>query len=59
MKQANPYPLRLEETLARKIRKLANENNRSYNKEIEWILKNHIKQYEIEHGEIILNEQEY
>ncbi len=59
MKQANPYPLRLEETLSRKIRKLANENSRSYNKEIEWILKNYIKQYEIDHGDIILNEQEY
>ena len=54
MKQANPYPLRLEDSLSRKLRQLAQENNRSYNKEIEWILKKYIEQYEYEHGEIVL-----
>lgn len=52
MKQANPYPLRLEENLAKKIKCLSKENNRSYNKEIEWILKKYIDQYELSNGQI-------
>jgi hypothetical protein len=58
VKQANPYPLRLEEILSRKLRQLSKENNRSYNKEIEWILKKYIEQYEADHSEIILTDSE-
>ncbi len=56
MKQANPYPLRLEEILARKLKQLSKVNNRSYNKEIEFILRNYIEQFEKEHGTIKISE---
>ena len=58
MKQTNPYPLRLEETLSKKLKKLSKINNRSYNKEIEWILRNYINKLEIENGEIIISDDE-
>jgi len=58
MKQSNPYPLRLEETLAKKLRQLSKINNRSYNKEIEWILRNYIENHEIANGVIIIKEDD-
>ena len=58
MKQSNPYPLRLEDILAQKLKYLSNQNNRSYNKEIEFILKKYMEQYEMEHGKILLAETE-
>lgn len=54
MKQANPYPLRLEETLYRKIKTLSQESNRSFNREVEYELRKYVEQYEAEHGEIPL-----
>ena len=56
-KQENPYPLRLEQSLAKKLKQLAKENSRSYNKEIEFILKNYLAAYEREHGEIVVEEE--
>ncbi len=52
MAQANPYPLRLEETLNGKLKALAKENNRSFNREVEYILRKFIEQYEKENGEL-------
>lgn len=52
MIRTNPYPLRLEITLSKKLWALAGENNRSLNGEIEWILRKFVEQYEKEHGEI-------
>ena len=57
MKQGNAYPLRLEETLTKKLKALASEHNRSYNKEIEYILKNYMKQYEEENGPVFVEEE--
>ena len=50
--QPNAYPLRIDETLAKKIKTLAKLNDRSYKGQIENILKGFISQYEKEHGEI-------
>lgn len=43
MVQANPYPLRIAEDIMNAVRKSAEENGRSVNKEIEFILKQYLK----------------
>ena len=54
-KQANAYPLRIDETLSLKIKELAKLNDRSYKGQIENILKGYVATYEKEHGEITIN----
>lgn len=56
MKQQNAYPLRLDETLQKKVKKLAKENDRTFRAQIENILKNYVAEYEQEHGEIIIDQ---
>lgn len=56
MKQQNAYPLRIEETLQKKLKKLAKDNDRSYRAQIENILRNYIVEYEKDHGKIIVDE---
>ena len=51
-KQANPYSLRVSPEIMAKIKKLAEENDRSLNGQIENILKKYVAEYEAEHGEI-------
>lgn len=46
------FPLRLDDELREKLRFIAEQNSRSINKEIEFIVKRHIDAYEKEHGEI-------
>lgn len=53
--QANPYPLRIEKELLEKAKIIAKENGRSLNKEIEFLLKNAVKEYEAENGVIKIN----
>jgi len=55
MKQKHAYPLRLDETLQLKVKKLAKENDRTFRAQIENILKNYVAEYEREHGEIIID----
>lgn len=55
MAQANPYPLRVDKTLMEKFKIVASTNGRSVNKEIEFLMKNCIKTYEQENGEIQLS----
>ena len=50
--QPNAYPLRLDETLAKKIKTLAKLNDRSYKGQIENILKKYVAEYERQNGEI-------
>lgn len=50
--QQNPYPLRLDETLSKKIKTLAKLNDRSFKGQIENILKKYVTEYERENGEI-------
>ncbi len=50
--QKNPYPLRVDHEIMEKFRIIASENGRSVNKEIEFLMKAAIKQYEAENGTI-------
>lgn len=50
------YTLRVPQILLDKIRYIAEENGRSANREIELMLKQRIKAYEDEHGEISPND---
>lgn len=49
------YTLRIPKEYLEKIRYIAEENGRSANKEIELMIKRKIKDYESEHGEIVLS----
>lgn len=44
--------VRMEQDLVNKINKIADQENRSTNQEIVYILKQYIEQYEKEHGHI-------
>lgn len=46
MAQANPYPLRIDEDVMIKIKTIAKKNARSINKEIEYALRQYIRQIE-------------
>lgn len=50
--QANPYPLRIEKNVMDKFKIIAKNNGRSVNKEIEFVLKTVINDYEKQHGVI-------
>lgn len=50
--QQNPYPLRVDKSLMEKFKVVAKENGRSVNKEIEQLIKDVVRQYEKEYGEI-------
>lgn len=50
--QPNAYPLRIDETLSKKIKTLARLNDRSYKGQIENILKKYVTDYEKENGTI-------
>lgn len=54
--QANPYPLRIEKIIMDKFKVIAKNNGRSVNKEIEFILKNVVSDYEQNHGTISVPE---
>lgn len=47
-----PFSLRISENLLEKIKYLAAQNKRSANKEIEFILEQHIRKYEEANGAI-------
>ena len=55
--QRNPYPLRIDDEVMEKIRVVANENGRSVNREIEYVLKQHVKDYEEKNGVIVLQSE--
>ncbi|WRS27825.1 Arc family DNA-binding protein [Oscillospiraceae bacterium MB08-C2-2] len=48
------FTLRISLSLLDKLRYIANQNSRSANKEMEMLIKNHIAEFEKEHGEIIV-----
>ena len=52
------FPLRLDDILREKLRYIAEQNSRSLNREIEFLVKQHVSNYEKEHGEIPLPEKE-
>lgn len=55
--QENPYPLRVERSALEKIRYIAKRNSRSINKEIEFLINQHIESYEKEHGPIAVSKE--
>ena len=50
--QANPYPLRIDKTVMKKLKVIAAFNGRSLNKEIEYQLRLVVSDYEKAHGVI-------
>lgn len=48
------FTLRTDKIILEKLHIIADHNGRSDNKELEWILKTHIKTYEQEHGKIVV-----
>lgn len=50
--QANPYPLRIDKILMDKFKVIAKNNGRSVNKEIEFILRGVVADYEEQNGTI-------
>lgn len=54
MAQSNPYPLRVEKSIMEKFKVVAAANGRSVNKEIEAIMKDAVRRYELQNGEIPL-----
>ncbi len=51
-KQESPFSVRIEKGTMDKMRILAKENGRSLNKQIEFAVKQYLKDYEAEHGEV-------
>ena len=51
-----PFSLRISEDLIEKAKKVAVINKRSANKELKFIIETYIKQYEVQHGEILVEE---
>lgn len=49
------YTLRVDRSLFKKFRFIAESEGRSANKEIEQFLKKHVAEYESKHGEIEIN----
>lgn len=43
MKQANPYPLRIDDKVMEQVKQIAEQEGRSVNKQIEYILKLYIQ----------------
>lgn len=50
------YTLRIEHSDLTKLAYIAEYNGRSKNREIEWLIRRHIREFEKEHGEIELED---
>ncbi len=50
--QEAPFSVRIEKNVMDKMRILAKENGRSLNKQIEYAVKQYLKVYEAENGEV-------
>mgnify|MGYP000902891976 CR=1 FL=1 len=51
--QASPYPLRIDRDVMEKIKLIAKLSGRSVNKEIEFQLRQIVKDYEASHGPLL------
>ena len=51
-----PFSLRISEELLGKVKRIAEINKRSANKEIEYVLEQYVRDYESEFGELTLEE---
>lgn len=52
------YPLRIDGRLMEKLKIIADEHNRTKNKEIEYALRKYVDIYEAQHGEIQIEKKE-
>lgn len=52
------YPLRIDNSLQSKVKAIAEKEDRPISRQYEKIVREYIKAYEAEHGEIILEETE-
>ena len=52
-----PFSLRISDELLAKIKYLAQENHRSTNKQLEFILASYVEQYEAAHGPIPVQQE--
>lgn len=50
------FTIRTEQEVLDKINYIASQNERSSNNEIVYLIKQHIKEYETEHGKLIVGE---
>lgn len=50
--------VRTQQNIIDKLKIICDNNNRSMSKEVEFLIKLHIKEYEAEHGEIIIKEEQ-
>jgi len=50
------YMLRIDEDLFNKFKYISNENSRSINKELEFVIKQYVAKYEKENGSIDISE---
>ncbi len=48
------YTLRVNQIILDKLEYIADYNGRSKNREIEWVIRRHIEEFEQEHGKIDL-----
>mgnify|MGYP001296945593 CR=1 FL=1 len=55
-KKLNPFSLRVETTILLKTKIIAEKNSRSINKEIEYLMKKNIDEFEKAHGTIHLSD---
>ena len=53
--QLPQFTIRIDKTILDKLKYIADYNARSANREIEVIIKRHIKNFELKHGAIDLN----
>jgi len=54
--QENPYPLRIDNTIMKKLKVISKDNGRSVNKEIEFVLKKYVQDIEAEKGTIKISD---
>lgn len=50
------FTLRIDSELLKKIRFIADYNARSANREIERLIKEHVREFEARHGEIMIDQ---
>ena len=58
VKKDKHYTLRIDEDLLRRFKHVAKEERRSVNNELLWLIRLNIAEFEAEHGEIPLPEEE-
>lgn len=56
MKNTISYTLRIDEEIHEKMKKIAKEQMRSLNSQLEYVMKEFVKSWEKEHGKVVVKE---